>query len=69
MLEIAKGKSGEAKKKADYKKEETSSAKSSQNIKEEKIDKNFWDLPRRKTWVTFSKSKLLSSAKLTIKKT
>lgn len=36
MLEIAKGKSGEAKKKADYKKEETSSAKAARTLKRKK---------------------------------
>lgn len=60
MAEIARGKSGEARKETDYRTGETSSAKSSQQIKEEKIDKKFWDLPWRKTWVTFSKSKPLS---------
>lgn len=59
MVEIARGKSGEARKETDYRTGETSSAKSSQQIKAEKIDKKFWDLPR-KTWVTFSKSKPLS---------
>lgn len=69
MVEIARGKSGEARKETVYEKGETNSAKSSQKIKKEKIDKKFWGLPRRKTWVIFSKSKLLSSTGFTIKKT
>lgn len=56
MVEIARGKSREE---TDYERGETSSAKNSQKIKEEKTDERFWDLPRRKTSVTFSKSKLL----------
>jgi len=41
MVEIARGKPREARKEIDYKRGETKSAKSSQKIEEEQIDKKF----------------------------
>lgn len=45
MVEIAGGKLREARRETDYERGETSSAKSSQNIKEVKTDKRFWVCP------------------------